>query len=90
MSDILDDLRDPEGRGPMQHCRAWTELDALQDRAAAEIVRIRSCRDDLVAALEAIAQGANESSGTGEMAFLDTIYAMHALARAALKRAREE
>ena len=89
MSDILDDLRDPEGRGPMQHCRAWTELDALQDRAAAEIARLRSCRDDLVAALEAIAQGANES-GTGEMALLDTIYAMHALARAALKRAREE
>ena len=42
MSDILDDLREPEWRGPMQHCRAWTELDALQDRAAAEIARLRA------------------------------------------------
>ena len=64
-------------------------LDQI-DVMAREIEELRSCRDDLVAALEAIAQGANESSGTGEMAFLDTIYAMHALARAALKRAREE
>ena len=81
MNDILDDLREPEWRGPMQHCRAWTELDALQDRAAAEIARLRSCRDDLVVALEDL-RDAVKSGG----------YPHKAMARAdaALKRAKEE
>jgi hypothetical protein len=38
----------------------------------------------MVEALEAIEQRANEH-GPGEMALIDTIYAMHALARAALR-----
>ena len=44
MTDIVERLRAEEWRGPMQHCRAWSELDALHDEAAAEIERLRQQR----------------------------------------------
>ena len=48
LTDILTDLRDPDYRGPMQHLRAWPDIDRIHNRAAAEIERLHA----RVAALE--------------------------------------
>lgn len=41
MSDVVKRLRDADYRGPMQHLRAWDELDRMHDEAADEIERLR-------------------------------------------------
>ncbi len=51
--------------------------------------RMELAAPGLFEALEAIAQRANES-GTGESGLLETIHAMHSMARAALRKARGE
>jgi hypothetical protein len=51
-----------------------------------ELRRERETKADLLAALIAIAQRANES-GNDELGERETIYAMHGLARAAIARA---
>jgi hypothetical protein len=42
--DLLAQLRDPDFRGPMQHCRSWSDLDRLLDEAATEIERLRATK----------------------------------------------
>lgn len=39
--DIVERLRDPDYRGPMQHCQSWGALDRLHDEAADLIATLR-------------------------------------------------
>ena len=41
-TDVVAELRDESWRGYMQHLRSWHELDALHDKAADEIERLRA------------------------------------------------
>jgi hypothetical protein len=41
-AEILAQLRDPDFRGPLQHCRSWVDLDALMDACVEEIERLQT------------------------------------------------
>ena len=62
--DLIARLLDPEWRGPMQHLRAWSELDAIMDEAAAalaakdaEIERLRTALGSWSATLMGMQDG---------------------------------
>jgi hypothetical protein len=40
-AEILAQLRDPDFRGPLRHCRSWEDLDTLMDACVEEIERLR-------------------------------------------------
>jgi hypothetical protein len=69
-------------RDPIENTCPLTEANA------AFIVTACNNHEALVESLEAITQRANES-GIGEMGLIDTIHAMHGIAKAALARVRE-
>ena len=59
--DLIERLLDPDWRGPMQHCRAWSDLDAIMDEAAAalaeqkaEIERLRTRDEETLSSLDAM------------------------------------
>lgn len=80
MTDTQGNKGTGDGEEIAARLREWLFENPLCMEAADAI-------DALVKALESIQQRANES-GTGEMALIDTIHAMHKIARAALALAK--
>lgn len=59
MTDLEEQLTDPDYAGPMQHLRDWSDLDRLHADAATEIARLR----DALFALAPYHQGMSSPAG---------------------------